>query len=187
MRARCGPCCIHLRLRRRKDDYAFFLQPVDPAQVPGYSDVISRPMDFGTMTTKVEKGKYRSLEEFAVRLSNSHLIIDSSRPLLPSSRACKTSWSHLMKLHANVIAPFSSQYPFIHPPLIEFSVSLWRWLLQKLTSILVRCQTSHHKCKNLQPSRLDLLHRGRANRKLRPRPDHQSSRNRHRIRDGLEH
>ncbi|KAI0750376.1 hypothetical protein C8Q74DRAFT_364477 [Fomes fomentarius] len=50
---------------KKKDDYAFFLHPVDPAQVPGYSDVIARPMDLGTMTTKVEKGKYRSLEEFA--------------------------------------------------------------------------------------------------------------------------
>lgn len=50
----------------RKDDYAFFLHPVDLAQVPGYSDVVSRPMDLGTMSTKVDKGKYRSLEEFAV-------------------------------------------------------------------------------------------------------------------------
>ncbi len=55
-----------LMVVRRKDDYAFFLQPVDPTQVPGYSDVVSRPMDLGTMTTKVERGRYRSLEEFAV-------------------------------------------------------------------------------------------------------------------------
>ena len=50
---------------RRKDDYAFFLQPVDPKLVPGYSDVVQQPMDFGTMTTKVARGKYRSLEDFA--------------------------------------------------------------------------------------------------------------------------
>ena len=50
----------------RKDDYAFFLEPVNPAQVPGYADVIKNPMDFGTITTKVQRGKYRSLEEFAV-------------------------------------------------------------------------------------------------------------------------
>lgn len=54
----------------RKDDYAFFLHPVDLAQVPGYSDVVSRPMDLGTMSTKVDKGKYRSLEEFAVSTSH---------------------------------------------------------------------------------------------------------------------
>ncbi|KAI0919683.1 hypothetical protein AcV5_001679 [Taiwanofungus camphoratus] len=50
---------------RKKDDYAFFLEPVDVTKVSGYTDVVKRPMDLGTMTTKVEKGKYRSLEEFA--------------------------------------------------------------------------------------------------------------------------
>ncbi|OBZ72828.1 hypothetical protein A0H81_06717 [Grifola frondosa] len=50
---------------KKKDDYAFFLEPVDPAHVPGYADVVKRPMDLGTMTTKVKRGKYRSLEEFA--------------------------------------------------------------------------------------------------------------------------
>lgn len=59
-----------LTLYDRKDDYAFFLKPVDVANVPGYADVIKHPMDLGTMTTKVEKGRYRSLEEFAVRLSS---------------------------------------------------------------------------------------------------------------------
>ncbi|KAF9244452.1 hypothetical protein BU15DRAFT_41904 [Melanogaster broomeanus] len=49
---------------KKRDDYAFFICPVDPAQVPGYADVIKNPMDFGTMTVKVSKGKYRSLEEF---------------------------------------------------------------------------------------------------------------------------
>ncbi|EEB90423.1 hypothetical protein MPER_11372, partial [Moniliophthora perniciosa FA553] len=50
---------------KKKDDYAFFLQPVDTTQVTGYTDVVKNPMDFGTMTTKVNRGRYRSLEEFA--------------------------------------------------------------------------------------------------------------------------
>ncbi|KAL4066546.1 hypothetical protein J3A83DRAFT_4098053 [Scleroderma citrinum] len=50
---------------KKKDDYAFFIRPVDVTQVPGYTDVIKHPMDFGTMTSKVERGKYRSLEDFA--------------------------------------------------------------------------------------------------------------------------
>ncbi|KAF9448690.1 hypothetical protein P691DRAFT_729247 [Macrolepiota fuliginosa MF-IS2] len=50
---------------KKKDDYAFFLEPVNPNQVPGYSDIIKRPMDFGTMTNKVNRSKYRSLEDFA--------------------------------------------------------------------------------------------------------------------------
>jgi hypothetical protein len=52
----------------RKDDYAFFLEPVDPEKVPGYLDAIGQPMDFGTMTEKVAKSKYRSLDEFTVRM-----------------------------------------------------------------------------------------------------------------------
>lgn len=51
---------------RRRDSYGFFLRPVDTAQVPGYADVIKRPMDFGTISNKVSKGKYRTLEEFSV-------------------------------------------------------------------------------------------------------------------------
>ena len=50
----------------RKDDYAFFLVPVDLEKVPGYMDVIKQPMDFGTMASKVSRSKYRSLDEFAV-------------------------------------------------------------------------------------------------------------------------
>ena len=55
-----------LRSPHRKDDYAFFLQPVDVTQVPNYLEVIKDPMDLGTMTTKVEEGRYRSLDEFTV-------------------------------------------------------------------------------------------------------------------------
>ena len=52
----------------RKDDYAFFLHPVKSENVPGYADIVKRPMDLGTMSRKVNKGKYRSLEDFAVSL-----------------------------------------------------------------------------------------------------------------------
>ncbi|KAJ7722652.1 hypothetical protein DFH07DRAFT_1006475 [Mycena maculata] len=50
---------------KKKDDYAFFLKPVNLAQVPGYSDLVKRPMDLGTMTVKIQRGRYRSLEDFA--------------------------------------------------------------------------------------------------------------------------
>lgn len=55
------------RVRARKDDYAFFLQPVDASKVPGYTDIVKTPMDLGTMSAKVDKGRYRSLEDFTVR------------------------------------------------------------------------------------------------------------------------
>lgn len=52
----------------RKDDYAFFLQPVDVSQIPTYQDMIKEPMDLGTITKKVEEGRYRSLDDFTVRM-----------------------------------------------------------------------------------------------------------------------
>ncbi|KAL4261086.1 Bromo domain-containing protein [Pleurotus pulmonarius] len=50
---------------KKKDDYAFFLQPVDVSKVPGYLEMISHPMDLGTISTKVQKGRYRSLDDFS--------------------------------------------------------------------------------------------------------------------------
>ncbi|KAJ2912796.1 hypothetical protein MD484_g7631, partial [Candolleomyces efflorescens] len=50
---------------KKKDDYAFFLSPVDAENVPGYLDVVKCPMDLGTMTEKVNRGRYRSLDDFA--------------------------------------------------------------------------------------------------------------------------
>ncbi|KAI9060785.1 hypothetical protein FKP32DRAFT_1595107 [Trametes sanguinea] len=93
---------------KKKDDYAFFLQPVDPAQVPGYADVISRPMDLGTMTTKVEKGKYRSLEEFA---SDLRLVTTNAKTFNPpgtiyyteAERIEQYALDHIAKAAATVI------------------------------------------------------------------------------------
>ena len=48
----------------RKDDYAFFLSPVDLEQVPGYTDVVKSPMDFGTISRKLLEGQYETMEDF---------------------------------------------------------------------------------------------------------------------------
>ena len=50
----------------KKDEYMFFLHPVDPIQVPGYLQVIQHPMDFQTMREKVSRHAYTSLDEFKV-------------------------------------------------------------------------------------------------------------------------
>lgn len=87
----------------RKDDYAFFIKPVDATQVPGYSDVIRNPMDFGTMSTKVERGKYRSLEDFAVRFFYGHHAI--------TVNACYTqSDFRLVTMNAKIFNPPGSIY-----------------------------------------------------------------------------
>lgn len=85
----------------RKDDYAFFLRPVNAANVPGYSDIVKRPMDLGTMSDKVNRGKYRSLEEFAVRHSLSYLYT----PLI-----CHQSDFRLVTNNAKMFNPPGSIY-----------------------------------------------------------------------------
>ncbi|KXN92485.1 Bromodomain-containing protein 7 [Leucoagaricus sp. SymC.cos] len=93
---------------KKKDDYAFFLEPVDPTQVPGYSDAIKRPMDLGTMTNKVNRGKYRSLEDFANDLK---LVTTNAKTFNPPGTIYYTeadrieTWAldHIAKASATVI------------------------------------------------------------------------------------
>ncbi|TKY87692.1 hypothetical protein EX895_003273 [Sporisorium graminicola] len=49
---------------QRRDSYKFFCEPVNPDEVPGYSDVIKTPMDFGTMQRKVDDRLYSHMDEF---------------------------------------------------------------------------------------------------------------------------
>lgn len=48
----------------RKDEYGFFLEPVNPEYVPDYLKIIKSPMDFSTMRTKIEKKVYRGISDF---------------------------------------------------------------------------------------------------------------------------
>jgi len=50
-----------------KHKYAWpFVQPVDPIAlgIPDYFDVIKKPMDFSTITNKLESGEYKSVDGF---------------------------------------------------------------------------------------------------------------------------
>lgn len=50
----------------RKDPRQFFAWPVTDSIAPGYSSIITRPMDFSTMKQKIEENQYRTLKEFEV-------------------------------------------------------------------------------------------------------------------------
>jgi len=91
----------------RRDDYAFFLKPVDATLIPGYTDVIKNPMDFGTMTSKVERGKYRSLEDFVV-CPPLHDRATSSLQLTPSPFT--QSDFRLVTMNAKIFNPAGSIY-----------------------------------------------------------------------------
>ncbi|PON69525.1 Histone acetylase PCAF [Parasponia andersonii] len=53
-----------LDILQRGDTHKIFAEPVNPNEVETYYTIIKEPMDFGTMRTKVQEGKYTSLEKF---------------------------------------------------------------------------------------------------------------------------
>ena len=50
----------------RKDVNGFFAFPVTDSIAPGYSNVITKAMDFSTMKKKIDKGLYKSIAEYKV-------------------------------------------------------------------------------------------------------------------------
>lgn len=53
-----------LSLIEKKDTQQFFAWPVSDDIAPGYSNIIANPMDFFTIRSKIEEGKYQALTEF---------------------------------------------------------------------------------------------------------------------------
>ncbi|KAL6963592.1 hypothetical protein U1Q18_034603 [Sarracenia purpurea var. burkii] len=49
---------------QKKDIYRVFSEPVDPNELPDYSEVIENPMDFRTVRKKLASGAYSKLEQF---------------------------------------------------------------------------------------------------------------------------
>ncbi|SJK98333.1 uncharacterized protein ARMOST_01598 [Armillaria ostoyae] len=86
---------------KRKDAYAFFLSPVDVSLVPGYTNVVKHPMDLGTMTSKVEKGRYRSLEEFT---SDFRLVTGNAKSFNPPGSIYHTEAERIEAAGLDMIA-----------------------------------------------------------------------------------
>ena len=51
---------------KSKDNWGFFLEPVNVFEVPDYLTVIKKPMDFLTMENKLNRRDYKNLEDFVV-------------------------------------------------------------------------------------------------------------------------
>lgn len=59
----------------RHDDYSIFEKEVTDKDAPGYSSVVTNPMDFGKMRTKIETGEYGSGTEAATALYNDFKLV----------------------------------------------------------------------------------------------------------------
>ncbi|KAH8273732.1 hypothetical protein KR018_011185 [Drosophila ironensis] len=54
-----------LRFLEKRDPHQFFAWPVTDDMAPGYSSIISKPMDFSTMRQKIDDHEYGALTEFS--------------------------------------------------------------------------------------------------------------------------
>jgi len=57
------------------DAYGIFKEPVNDKDVPGYGEIITNPMDFGTMLSKVEEGNYGTGSDAAAKLYEDFLLV----------------------------------------------------------------------------------------------------------------
>ncbi|XP_021828537.1 bromodomain-containing protein 3-like [Prunus avium] len=53
-----------LGILKRRDSHNLFAEAVNPEEVKDYYDIIKEPMDFGTISAKLNGQSYRTLEEF---------------------------------------------------------------------------------------------------------------------------
>ena len=49
---------------KKRDSYLFFHEPVNADEVPGYREVITHPMDLGTMEKRIHEGYYTNMDMF---------------------------------------------------------------------------------------------------------------------------
>lgn len=62
----CVWVCHTSNLSCRKDPQGIFAEPVTDDIAPGYSALITNPMDFSTMAKKMDNLQYQSVDEYKV-------------------------------------------------------------------------------------------------------------------------
>ncbi|XP_022648096.1 bromodomain-containing protein DDB_G0270170-like isoform X3 [Varroa jacobsoni] len=90
---------VLLELVRKRDTYEFFAWPVNDAIAPGYSTIITRPMDLSTMKRRVDNREYPTLEAFKADL---RLICDNAttynQPDTIYYKEARKLWRHSQKI-----------------------------------------------------------------------------------------
>ncbi|XP_071733050.1 uncharacterized protein [Rutidosis leptorrhynchoides] len=66
---------------QKKDTHAVFSEPVDPDELPDYHEIVEQPMDFGTLRSKLDEGRYKNLEELEADV---YLICSNAMQYNPS-------------------------------------------------------------------------------------------------------
>ena len=91
-------CSAILTLIKEKDTSGLFLEPVDPVAhgIPTYHQVITNPMDLGTIQSKMDANEIESPEEFArlVRLVFENAVKFNSNPMNFVNETARSLLSH---------------------------------------------------------------------------------------------
>lgn len=66
--------CSLTLLSCRKDPQGIFAEPVTDDIAPGYSALISNPMDFSTMAKKIDTLQYQSVDEYKVEIIHTYNV-----------------------------------------------------------------------------------------------------------------
>ncbi|CAD5225658.1 unnamed protein product [Bursaphelenchus xylophilus] len=84
-----------------RDHLHVFTQPVNEAEVPGYSNIIKKPIDFGKMYKKLENGDYRRVADlkadFDLMMSNCESFNRNNEHFLRYGQIIKSLGSKILK------------------------------------------------------------------------------------------
>jgi hypothetical protein len=87
------------------DRYSVFAESVGDSEAPGYSDVVKKPMDFGTMMTKVDKKDYGRGDTAAAALYEDFLLVfDNCRLYNPEDSEVAEEAARILALLAESYA-----------------------------------------------------------------------------------
>jgi hypothetical protein len=88
-------------LVQRADKLGMFRCPVNPSDVPGYLEVIRHPMDLGTITRKINEGKYATnddaVSDFRLMLSNALEFNEKGDTWYENARTVRKRLPELLK------------------------------------------------------------------------------------------
>ncbi|KFM63904.1 Bromodomain-containing protein 7, partial [Stegodyphus mimosarum] len=88
-----------LKKLQLKDPQEFFAWPVTDVIAPGYSSIISKPIDFSTINKKIDDREYKSVAEFKADVK---LMCDNAmtynRPDTVYYKSAKRMWHYAQKL-----------------------------------------------------------------------------------------
>jgi hypothetical protein len=98
-----GHCSAALEALKHRDNKQWFQVAVDPVKhgCPTYFDVIKQPMDLGTVTEKLNTGKYLQLDEFAADV---RLVWDNAMKFNPPEHLVHKEAAELLSVFEKRLA-----------------------------------------------------------------------------------